>query len=189
MSTDTPVDADPAPDVAGGPARPPLRRSWIPWIPLFIVLGLALAAGTFGATHQVSNADRVVAITKTIKCPECVGESVAESNSDFSKEIRAEVAKKVDAGESDDEILDYYAEKYRDAILLTPRSSGITGLVWIIPVVALVCSLAGLAFAFRRWGDRSPVAVTDEDRTLVADALAREHERASTTTGEVDGEP
>ena len=164
-----------AAEVDGSP-RPPLSRSWLPWIPLFFVLGLVLAVGTFGASRQISNADRVVEITKLIKCPECVGESVAESNSDFSKEIRAEVAKRVDAGQSDDEIFDFIASRYRDAILLTPRGSGWVGLVWVIPVVALVCSLAGLALVFRRWGDRSPIAVTEADRELVADALARQHE-------------
>ena len=72
------------------------------------------------------------------------GESVAESNPSIS---RADPHRDRRAGPGrpdDDEIRDY-SEAGTDGILVTPTSSGVAGLVWIIPVVALVISLAGLA--------------------------------------------
>jgi cytochrome c-type biogenesis protein CcmH len=163
--------------IAAGPARAnPLRRSWLPWVPLLLVVVLALAIGALGDTGPATNEERVVAIASTVKCPECSGESVAESNSSFSRAARIEIAEQVQAGRTDDEIRDYLEGRY-DGILLTPTSSGVAGLIWIIPVVAFVFSLAGLAVAFRRWNQRPTREVTDDDRDLVRQALDDEHRR------------
>jgi cytochrome c-type biogenesis protein CcmH len=154
-----------------------LRRSWLPWIPLAFVVVVALAVGVFGSRPPQTNEDRVTALARTIKCPECRGESVAESNVAISKEARLDIANQVAAGRTDDQIYAFYAGKWGDAILLTPTSSGVTGLVWILPVVALVCALVALGFTFRRWSERVPVAATQDDRDLVAEALAHGHDR------------
>lgn len=165
-----------SPSAPAAPARP-LRRSWIPWIPLALVVVLVLVIGTLGDTGPSTNEERVVAIARTVKCPECSGESVAESNSSFSRAARIEIAEQVQAGRTDDEVRNFLEAKY-PGILLTPTSSGVAGLVWIIPVVVFVFSLAGLALAFRRWSHERPeVAVTDGDRDLVRAALDDEHRR------------
>lgn len=172
-----PVVSD-APAASADAARLAWRRSWKPWVPLFIVLGLALAVGTFAGRATPTNEERVLLITKNVKCPTCSGQSVAESNADLSKEIRTEITKRVDTGQTDDQIYDFLEQKYNAGILLTPTSSGVTGLVWIVPVAALVIALAGLGVAFRRWGQRPDApSVTDADRELVAGALAAEHAR------------
>ena len=44
--------------------------------------------------------------------------------------------------------------------------------MWGLPVLALVLALAGLAAAFARWRRDPPVTATEEDRALVARALA-----------------
>jgi len=160
------------------PPTRPLRRSWIPWIPLFAVVVLVLVIGALGDTGPATNEERVIAIARTVKCPECEGESVADSNSSLSRAARVEIAEQVQAGRTDDEIQDYLEVTY-PGLLLTPTSSGVAGLVWIIPVVVFVFSLAGLAVAFRRWShDRPTTTVTDGDRALVRAALDDEHRRA-----------
>jgi len=155
-----------------------LRRSWAPWLPLVLVVALALGIGTFGSTGPATNEERVLAIARTLKCQVCRGESVAESNADSSRAIYSDIAQRVGKGETDDEIRQFYADHY-EGILLTPSSSGLTGLVWILPVVALVLSLAGLAVAFRRWSAPEDAHATDDDRALVHAALARRHATAA----------
>lgn len=164
------------------PAGPrPLRRSWVPWIPLFVVVVLVLVIGALGDTGPSTNEERVIAIARTVKCPECEGESVADSNSALSRAARIEIAEQVQAGRTDDEIRDVLEVNY-PGLLLTPTSTGVAGLIWIIPVVVLVFSLAGLAVAFRNWNhDRPTAAVTDGDRALVRAALDDEHARRSGT--------
>jgi cytochrome c-type biogenesis protein CcmH len=118
-----------------------------------------------------------VAIARTVKCPECSGESVAESNSSYSRAARIEIAEQVQAGRTDDEVRDYLESRF-PGILLTPTSTGVAGLIWIIPVVAFVFSLAGLAVAFTRWSnDRPTGAVSAADRDLVRRALDDERRR------------
>lgn len=163
---------------ASTPTDRPLRRSWGPWIPLFVVVALALLIGTLGDTGPSTNEERVTAIARTVKCPECEGESVADSNSALSRAARIEIAELVQAGETDDDIRAVLEQNY-PGLLLTPTSTGVAGLIWILPVVVLVFSLAGLALAFRRWSHERPAGgATDGDRALVQAALDDEHERA-----------
>jgi len=161
-----------------------LRRSWLPWLPLVVVVVLALGVGTFGSTGPATNEERVLTIAKTLKCQQCRGESVAESNADTSRAIYVDIAQRVGRGETDDEIRAFYAQSYGEGILLTPTGSGVTGLVWILPVVALVLSLAGLAVAFRRWSAPDAAHATDADRDLVRAALDRRAAPPGPSAGE-----
>jgi cytochrome c-type biogenesis protein CcmH len=150
--------------------RPFLAR-WGAWLAIGVVLVITFAVGIRSTGPPPTNADRLLAISQTIKCPQCHGESVAESNADVSVEIRADIAKRLDQGQTDDQIRSYYAGRYGDYILLTPKATGVTSLVWIIPVVALVVGIAGLVVAFRRWQVRGDVHATAADRELVGRAL------------------
>ena len=71
-------------------------------------------------------------------------------------------------------------------MLLTPTATGVTTLVWIIPVVALVLAIAGLAVAFRRWKRKGDVHATAADRELVGRALA---DGSPPTAGWLDDDP
>jgi cytochrome c-type biogenesis protein CcmH len=148
-------------------------RKWAPWLVMLVVLVIALVIGTVRSSGPQTNADRVMAIARTLKCPVCDGESVAESNADASLQIRADIAKRLDQGQTADQIRAYYAspEHYGPGILLTPSSSGVSSLVWSIPVIVLVISLAVLVTLFRRWKVRGDVHATDADRDLVGAAL------------------
>jgi cytochrome c-type biogenesis protein CcmH len=111
----------------------------------------ALAYGTFGSRPPTTAEDRMWAISETIKCPTCRSQSTADSDAPASQEIRAEILRRIDEGDSDDQIRAYFASRFGEQILLTPRSSGAAGVVWVLPVVALVATAAGLTFAFLRW--------------------------------------
>lgn len=116
--------------------------------------------------------ERVQDIASTIKCPTCRSQSVASSESASARAIRVEIARRVAAGEGADEIRSAVAATYGEDVLLTPSRSGVEGVVWVLPVVALVLGLAGVGAAFSRWRRVPAVAATDEDRSLVDDALA-----------------
>ena len=164
-------------------------RRWGPWVALAIVLATALFVGTVAQRPTPTNADRLTAIARTIKCPVCSGESVAESNAQISQEIRKDIGQRLGEGQTDDQIREAYRAQYGDYILLTPSATGVTSLVWILPVVLLVVALAGLVVAFSRWRVRGELHATDADRALVDAALhdgevsaAVEHDRPETTT-------
>jgi len=140
------------------------------------VLVLAVALLAFGSLRPrppTTDAERVNAIALLIKCPQCVSQSAGASDAEVSRQIRLDIAKRMSEGQSEEEIQDYFRERYGDEILLTPSASGVGGVVWALPVVALVCAMAGLVAAFRRWrrtaedGPRATIA----DETIVSRAL------------------
>ena len=131
-------------------------RRWAPWLALVVVVVIALAVGASDSDGGDSNAARATRIAKEVRCPTCRGLSAAESDAKAAQAVRTEIRTRVNAGQSDEEIRAYLASRYGDDILLRPEGSGAAGLVWALPVVALICGAAGLAFAFRRWKVAGP---------------------------------
>lgn len=163
--------------------RSPVRR-WGPWVALIVVAVAALSIAAFGTRSAPTAQDRVSSISRTVKCPVCSGESVAESNAPASQEIRRQIAEQVQQGQTDDEIRSFYSAKYGQAILLTPSASGVNALVWILPIVAFALGVAALVIVFRRWSTMPAERATDEDRQLVDSAL-----RAETDDADVAHDP
>ena len=136
-----------------------------------VILVTALVVGTLGSSGPVTQQDRVMAIARTLKCPVCSGESVAESNVDASQLIRTDIAKRLEQGQSADQIRSYYAGRYGEGILLTPSSTGVSSLVWIVPGHRARGGGAVLVGVFRHWRIRGDVHATEADRELVEEAL------------------
>jgi cytochrome c-type biogenesis protein CcmH len=143
---------------------------WLPWIGLVAIVAIALILGadTGGAPETVNH--RVERLARGVRCPTCRDLSAAESDAAAAKAVRLAIRKDVVAGKSDVEIRAALASRYGRDILLTPDSRGIVGLVWALPVAALVIGLGLLGLAFRRWrpSGRAPTA---DDRALVQEAL------------------
>jgi cytochrome c-type biogenesis protein CcmH len=139
----------------------------LPWLVLAPVLVVALTVGMSSAGGHESLDSRVRGITSQIRCPECESQSVADSNATASVALRDEVRRRVVAGQSDETIYSFVVGKYGEQILLKPKSTGISGLVWVLPVAVLICALAGLAAVFRRRSAQSPATASDADRVLV----------------------
>jgi len=144
---------------------------WLSWVLMVVVGAAALVVGAVGDTGPQSDGERMSQLASTIRCPECRGQSVSESNVGIAREIRADIRTRISAGESDDEIRQVYIDRYGRSIVLTPDASGFAGLVWIVPVVAAGIAVAAISLAFQRWRAEaaSIASATDEDRELVAE--------------------
>jgi cytochrome c-type biogenesis protein CcmH len=147
-------------------------RLWISWGALAVVAVVALSYGALAQQGPSTNQERVYEIAATLRCPQCVGQSVAESDVAIAREIRTEIAVLIADGLSDEEIRTVIAGGYDGDIRYNPSASGVTGLVWLIPVVVGVGATAMLVLAFRRWGARPPAKASAADRELVSAALA-----------------
>jgi cytochrome c-type biogenesis protein CcmH len=132
-----------------------MARKWLPWLALGLVVVVALGIGASRTTSD-SPAARTARIAKEVRCPTCRGLSAAESDAKAAQAVRAEIRSRVDQGQSDGEIRAYLASRYGGDILLRPEGLGVTGLVWVLPVAALVGGAGGLALAFRRWNRTGP---------------------------------
>lgn len=140
----------------------------IGWLLVAIVALSALVVSTQVEGPPRTNADRVRSLSEDFACPTCDGQSVAESNAVVAQEIRRDISRQVDAGATDEEITQRLIASYDESIDLRPRSSGLVGLVWVLPVAAMVLGFAGLAAVFRRWQSRPSRAASVEDEELIA---------------------
>jgi cytochrome c-type biogenesis protein CcmH len=149
------------------------RKVW-PWVALGIVVVVVLAIVAWPGGER-SRAARAHDLAAELRCPECEGLSVADSNAPTSKAIRADIKQRIAHGESDDQIRQVYVDRYGQSILLSPQSSGIGLIVWVLPVLVLALGAAGLWFVLARARREPHLHATDADEVLV------DHER------EVDG--
>ena len=150
-------------------------RRFLPGVALAAVVVAALVIGGAGRDKGPrSPAARVQSIAEDLRCPVCQGLSVADSHSPTAEAMREDIRRRVDAGESAEAVKAYYVSRYGEWVLLRPEASGVGGLVWILPVAALLLAVGGLSLAFRRWRRQPAMAATDEDRALVEAALAKQ---------------
>jgi cytochrome c-type biogenesis protein CcmH len=137
-----------------------MRR--LAWLGLAAVVVVALVIGTTDRKPATAE-ERARHIGNTVMCPACSGESVSNSQAPVAVNIRRQIAARVAAGETDQQIRDALANAYGERVIMTPPRSGIAGLVWVLPVAALVAALAGLALAFRRWRTTPGTGADEED--------------------------
>jgi cytochrome c-type biogenesis protein CcmH len=148
-----------------------LIRRLLPWLALALVVVAALAVAAGAGRSERTPAARARHVASQLRCPVCEGLSVADSPSPTARAIHDDIRRRVEAGESDEEIRAAFVDRYGESILLRPTSTGIAALVWALPVVALVLGAAGLGFAFWRWRREPRLSPTEADRALVGEAL------------------
>lgn len=175
MPSEGPIEPDPdpgAPARTGRGSRSPKVRRWS-WLIIFALVLVALVRNEVAAGPPQTPDERVQAIASQMKCPVCKSQSVANSDSPAAKAIKVEVTRRVGLGQSDGEIRAAIASTYGADVQLTPSASGFAGLVWILPVVALVIALAVLSGTFARWRRSVGTEASAADQALVAEALRR----------------
>jgi cytochrome c-type biogenesis protein CcmH len=90
-----------------------------------------------------------------LRCPVCKTESIEESDADFTKDLRRVVRERVQAGDSDAQVLDFMRARYGNFILLKPPFEASTWALWLAPPVILLLGGIMIATIMRR---RSAVA-------------------------------
>jgi cytochrome c-type biogenesis protein CcmH len=76
-------------------------------------------------------------LQRQLRCLVCPGESVDESGSPFSADIRHLVRQQIAAGQSDRQIEDFLVARYGNAILMKPPMQPDTWLLWLAPFLVL----------------------------------------------------
>ena len=86
-------------------------------------------------------------ISKNLRCLICQGQSVYDSDSDFANSMKILVDKKLEEGLSENEIYDFFREKYGDWILYDPGLNKNTYILWLLPILIF---LLGGAIIFKK---------------------------------------
>ncbi len=100
----------------------------------------------------------------------------------YSSRMRQELTDAVDAGKGDQEVLAMFVEKYGTTVLAAPTHSGFDRVAWLLPYIALVVGIGGVALIVRTWHKRRvPVTAAAGARLSPAD-LSRLREQARKET-------
>jgi cytochrome c-type biogenesis protein CcmH len=94
---------------------------------------------------------RAAEIAAELRCPVCRNQSVVESNAELSREMQALVRERLVAGDSPEEVKDYFVSRYGEWILLEPQRRGINWVVWGLPFVALALGAILAVTLVRKW--------------------------------------
>jgi cytochrome c-type biogenesis protein CcmH/NrfF len=138
------------------------------WALLLVVAVGTLVVAEVAERPLLTNADRAHHLAQEFACPVCAGQSVAESDVPIARTIRVSIASMVDGGATDDDIRTMLVARFGEDIDYTPSGSGLTGLVWVLPVLVAAAALAGVVLAMRRWqGNRGGEGGSAPVRPLV----------------------
>ena len=135
--------------MSGRSARTGRRRA-VRLLMLAVVVG-SLVASEVADQAPRTNADRVHALAGDFACPVCQGQSLGESDVPIARTIRSTIRTMVDEGRTDAEVRTMLVDRFGEDIDYTPTGQGLTGLVWVLPVLATVAALTGVSLAVARW--------------------------------------
>lgn len=81
--------------------------------------------------------ERFQQLTEELRCPKCQNQNLADSNSPIAKDLRHEVYRMLDEGQTDNDIADFMVARYGEFVLYKPRKDLSTYLLWYGPFVLL----------------------------------------------------
>lgn len=160
------------------------RPTFLGALAFFVAIGVVWGVVAAHAAGPPTLDDRVLAVAAQLQCPICHnGESAAASSSEEAAQMRALIREQLLAGQSEQQIVQYFHARYGDAILESPPKQGFTALIWVAPVLMLLAGLAVVLTAAREWrpaaapngGEEPSLAeMTPEERHYLTEALRRE---------------
>jgi cytochrome c-type biogenesis protein CcmH len=80
---------------------------------------------------------RARTISQELRCVVCQNESIDTSEAGIAHDMRVLIRQRIQAGDSDRQIVDYLRSRYGDFVLLQPPVNRKTLLLWAAPVLAL----------------------------------------------------
>ncbi|MAT07717.1 MAG: hypothetical protein CL707_01215 [Chloroflexi bacterium] len=110
----------------------------------FLILAIfftALTVSCYSAVDSSYSEERAHELNETVMCPVCPGESIDQSQNPLAIQMREIIKDKLDQGWSDQQIKDYFVERYGPSVLLAPPSSGVSLIIWIVPPIIVIFAI------------------------------------------------
>ncbi|TPM26913.1 cytochrome c-type biogenesis protein CcmH [Mesorhizobium sp. B2-3-5] len=107
-----------------------------------LVIFMALFMGLVGPTFAANPGERLTdpkleerarMLSAGLRCLVCQSQSIDDSDADIARDLRLLVRDRLSQGDSDEQVLQYLVSRYGQFVLLKPRLSGETLLLWGTP--------------------------------------------------------
>ncbi len=152
---------------------------------LFPMLLLALAA-SFASfawagwapplAHDEAAEQRMLAITRNLRCLVCQDESLAASQASLARDLRAEVRTLIERGYTDQQVVDYLVARYGNYVRFRPPFDPETWALWLGPYVLLALGFGALGLTIRARLRRSETPLDAAEFARAQALLARNGE-------------
>ena len=141
-------------------------------------LGLTLACfGTAQAsidTYEFSTQaerDRYRTLVEELRCPKCQNQNIADSDAPIAMDMRDEIFKKLEEGQSNDQIVEFLVDRYGDFVRYKPPVNKKTLILWYGPAAFLTFGFAMVAMIVIR--RRRSTRTEQNEQQLSSDEKAR----------------
>ena len=114
------------------------------FLKIILIIFLIFSFNFVNANEQ----DKRNQITKNLRCLICQGQSVYDSDSEFANSLKILVDNKLNEGLSEDQIYQYFKDKYGEWILYEPELNKNTYILWLLPVFIFLIGGAIIAKSF-----------------------------------------
>jgi cytochrome c-type biogenesis protein CcmH len=113
---------------------------------------------------------RARVLSKELRCMVCQNQSIDDSDAPLARDLRLLVRERLQAGDSDQEVVDLLVARYGEFVLLKPRFSWRTALLWLVPAMSLgIGALVLLVIARRHRPHARSDTVTSAARLTAAE--------------------
>lgn len=94
--------------------------------------------------------ERFRGLLDQLRCPKCQNQSLSESDADIAQDMRARIAEMIRDGRSDEEIVDYFVQRYGDFVNYDPPFRAETAVLWFGPVLVFLLGAIIIVTQVRR---------------------------------------
>jgi|SRR5262245_13113386 len=94
---------------------------------------------------------RARSLSKELRCMVCQNQSIDDSDAPLARDLRILVRERLQAGEGDQQVINFLVARYGEFVLLRPRFSLHTALLWLAPAAALLVGACALLVLARRY--------------------------------------
>ena len=146
---------------------------------LFVTLLMLYASGVSALieTYEFSHPElevRYQVLSEELRCPKCQNQNIADSNAPIAQDLRGLLHEQLEAGASDDEILDYMVARYGEFVRYRPRFGGTSLILWLAPALLLLAGIGVLALTLRsksKTSESGSVQLSDEEQARLRSLL------------------
>ncbi|MCF5866658.1 heme lyase NrfEFG subunit NrfF [Aeromonas veronii] len=137
-----------------------------------LALGMLLSATAYSSgvdTYQFRHPElqnRAQELARALRCPQCQNQNLVESNSPIARDLRLEVYRWVDEGQSDEQVIARMTERFGDFVRYDPPFKASTALLWGGPLLLLGLALLTLFRRLTRMNARAIPVVKAIDEAI-----------------------
>lgn len=118
-----------------------LNRIIQSWLIVVVFAGYIFAPFLYSESID----DQVRRISHQLRCPTCQSQSVKESDAGLSMNMKNKIREMLNEGKSEEEIFDFFVERYGEWILRSPEKKGFNLFLWLAPGFLIVLTVGLLA--------------------------------------------